>query len=200
MAARQHRVELSPAAERDLRSLPLEVLRRLRPRIDTLATNPRPPGVKKLEGEEALYRLRVGDYRVTSAAPRPGPVAVHSPDRRYHRRLERWLQPGGHIDPDDVDIFATARREVAEETGVAGLPAPGGLRLFDLDVHPIPPRPGEPAHEHFDVRVLFRAAATALRPASDARSARWVGFDEVAALGADASVRRAVAKLRAGAA
>ena len=29
-----------------------------------LETNPRPPGVKKLQGEEGIWRLRVGDYRV----------------------------------------------------------------------------------------------------------------------------------------
>lgn len=64
MAARQYRVHIAPAAERDLRALPVEVLRRIRPRIDGLATDPRPPGVEKLAGGGDLYRLRVGDYRI----------------------------------------------------------------------------------------------------------------------------------------
>lgn len=59
-----YRVELTPAALRDLRRLPKEILRRIDARILALADNPRPPGAKKLEGEDDLYRLRVGDYRI----------------------------------------------------------------------------------------------------------------------------------------
>ena len=60
----RYRIELSPAAERDLDALPDDVYRRIRPRIDALASNPRPQGVKKLRGTENLYRIRIGDYRV----------------------------------------------------------------------------------------------------------------------------------------
>src|ERR1700723_1473213 len=35
----------------------------------------------------------------------------------HHRRLDRWLLPGGHVDPDDTEIWETASREVIEETG-----------------------------------------------------------------------------------
>jgi mRNA interferase RelE/StbE len=44
--------------------LPADVQRRLAPKIDALAQEPRPRGIKKLADEENLYRLRVGDYRV----------------------------------------------------------------------------------------------------------------------------------------
>ncbi len=37
---------------------------RLGRRIDSLAENPRPQGIKKLSSEEDMYRLRVGDYRI----------------------------------------------------------------------------------------------------------------------------------------
>lgn len=59
-----YRVEYKPAAERDLLALPPDVQRRIRPKIDALADNPRPHGVKKLKGEENTWRIRVGDYRV----------------------------------------------------------------------------------------------------------------------------------------
>lgn len=62
--SRRYRVEFSPAADRDFRALDPEIRRRLRPRIDALAENPRPAASRKLAGAEDLYRLRVGDYRI----------------------------------------------------------------------------------------------------------------------------------------
>ena len=59
-----YRVIDKPAAERDLEKLPHDVLRRVSDRVSALAEEPRPPGCKKLGGEEDLYRIRVGDYRV----------------------------------------------------------------------------------------------------------------------------------------
>lgn len=64
MESRVYQIFFATRAERDFRSLAPEVQRRLRPRIDTLARNPRPRGVKTLEGEEGLLRLRIGDYRI----------------------------------------------------------------------------------------------------------------------------------------
>src|SRR6185437_3817629 len=55
----------------------------------------------------------------------------------HHRKLGRWLQPGGHVDPEDDTVLTTALREVREETGlVAVVPALDG-RVFDVDVHAI---------------------------------------------------------------
>jgi len=59
-----YRVELAPSAARDLRALPPNVRHRIRLKIDALAREPRPPGTKKLEGLESLYRMRVGAYRI----------------------------------------------------------------------------------------------------------------------------------------
>ncbi|MBI2303182.1 MAG: type II toxin-antitoxin system RelE/ParE family toxin [Chloroflexi bacterium] len=59
-----YRVEISPAAGRELRRLLLPVRDRLEPVIMALAEEPRPQGVRKLQGGERAYRIRVGDYRV----------------------------------------------------------------------------------------------------------------------------------------
>jgi mRNA interferase RelE/StbE len=59
-----YRIEFSPRADRQYRKLPPSVQARLKPRIDALAQNPRPPGVEKLSESENFYRIRVGDYRV----------------------------------------------------------------------------------------------------------------------------------------
>ncbi len=59
-----YRIELKPGAARDLQSLPADVQGRIRVRIDSLADNPRPRGCDALKGEENLFRVRVGDYRI----------------------------------------------------------------------------------------------------------------------------------------
>jgi len=59
-----YRVEFTPRAVRDFKALDKGIQARLGSRIDALATNPRPQGIEKLSGEDDLYRLRVGNYRI----------------------------------------------------------------------------------------------------------------------------------------
>lgn len=74
----------------------------------------------------------------------------------HHRRLNRWLQMGGHVEPGESPILA-ALREGREESGLGDLTILGD-GIFDLDIHPIPAAKGEPDHDHFDVRYLARTA------------------------------------------
>ena len=57
-------IEFSHRAARQFKDLPKQVQVRLKTRIDALSENPRPRGVEKLKGEDDLYRIRVGNYRV----------------------------------------------------------------------------------------------------------------------------------------
>lgn len=57
-------VLLAPPAERQLRSFPSVIQKRLVKRIKALQNDPRPPGVKKLASKDDLYRIREGDYRI----------------------------------------------------------------------------------------------------------------------------------------
>lgn len=59
-----YRIEFTKSAERDLRALPENILKRVDARILSLAEQPCPDGVTKLVGRGDLYRVRVGDYRV----------------------------------------------------------------------------------------------------------------------------------------
>lgn len=112
-----------------------------------------------------------------------------------HGKLGLWLQPGGHVEHNDVDLAAAARREVLEETGLSAVDFVIGAPL-DLDIHLIPARKEAPAHEHFDVRFLFRARDDIFEAQSDALAARWVPLSDLDGLQTDESVLRAVRKVR----
>ena len=59
-----YKVEILRGALKQLKKIPSELQERIKIKIDDLATEPRPNGVKKLKGKENAYRIRVGDYRV----------------------------------------------------------------------------------------------------------------------------------------
>jgi mRNA interferase RelE/StbE len=59
-----YRIELAPAAQRELRRLPREIQARLAAPIQALAENPRPANVRKLRGQDHTWRVRVGTYRI----------------------------------------------------------------------------------------------------------------------------------------
>lgn len=111
----------------------------------------------------------------------------------FHRKLGRWLQPGGHAD-GDCDILAVALREAREESGIDGI-EPASLEIFDVDVHRIPARPSEPEHDHYDVRFLFRVTGdNAFRVSEESVSLRWFSMKELAEIETDESVRRMARK------
>ena len=109
----------------------------------------------------------------------------------HHKKLNRWLQPGGHIDDSDASWRAAAQRETTEETGLAQfLAQPGDDALFDVDVHAIPARPDEPAHFHYDLRFLLLTDVDATQHSTlainldESHDCRWFALT---ALAADAS-------------
>lgn len=113
----------------------------------------------------------------------------------HHRKLDRWLQLGGHAD-GDRDLAAVALKEAEEESGLTDLVVDPDL--FDLDRHWIPERGDVPGHWHYDARYVVRASgseAFAVSDESHALAWRPIAelFDEP---GLDPSILRMASKWR----
>ena len=110
-----------------------------------------------------------------------------------HRKLNRWLQPGGHAD-GDRDLARVALREAQEETGVQDLRV--GNAIFDLDRHRIPVLGEEAEHWHYDVRYVVRAGVDERFVVNgESRGLAWRPVQDVADdSNLDASLRRMARK------
>ena len=104
---------------------------------------------------------------------------------RWHARLQRWLQVGGHGDPGESDPWSIALREAREETGLddlAPLAPPLEGEPVQIVIVPVPASGDEPAHEHADVRyALATAAPEQSRAESSDAAVRWLSFDDARA-------------------
>lgn len=114
----------------------------------------------------------------------------------HHKKLARWLQPGGHAD-GERNCLEVAIREAHEETGISGLIAPTN-HIFDLDIHDIPARDNVPAHKHFDIRYLLLADSHyPLVCSSESTEVRWVEFSGLPNFSEEASLLRMLKKFSA---
>jgi 8-oxo-dGTP pyrophosphatase MutT (NUDIX family) len=111
----------------------------------------------------------------------------------HHRKLNRWLQLGGHCDGEE-DVPLVAQREASEESGIDGL-VMASSRPFDLDIHRIPAFGGEPPHMHYDVRyVLIAPEGAKIRLSFESNELRWFTADEMKTCNLDRGLRRLVEK------
>lgn len=146
-----------------------------------------------LHAREDAFLRSCGHGHVTGSAfiidpSRSASLLVH------HRKLDKWLQPGGHCDPGET-AFQAALREAFEETGVTGTPASPG-RLFDIDVHRIPARPDAPEHLHYDARYLLVAEPGATTLSHESHAVEWVGLEEASIRNPERSIARMIAKVK----
>lgn len=124
---------------------------------------------------------------------------VLHPDREqalliHHRTLDKWFQPGGHVEPEDESLLAAARREVTEECGLEDFVALQES-IFDLDIHLIPVKGDMPEHPHYDVRFLFLANTTELKAdLGEVKALRWASITELLKQPLQQSVRRMALK------
>jgi 8-oxo-dGTP pyrophosphatase MutT (NUDIX family) len=90
-----------------------------------------------------------------------------------HRKLGRWVQPGGHLEAGDSTIGGAAAREVLEETGLTGTMLPGPILLTR---HPAPCAPGE-VDWHLDIQYLLVTEPLTPRPSPEAPEVAWWPVD-----------------------
>ncbi|MFZ6875928.1 NUDIX hydrolase [Undibacterium sp. Di27W] len=136
--------------------------------------------------------------RATLAGHITASAWILSPDRQsalltHHKKLNRWLQLGGHTDDADASIQAAAAREAREESGITDLHLLSDA-LFDVDVHPIPARGNEPAHYHYDLRFLFQAQHEDFSVSEESHALAWVRLATLAADSSNTSVARMARK------
>ena len=122
----------------------------------------------------------------------------------HHKKLDKWLQIGGHAD-GDPNLPAVAVREAHEESGAEGLrpalPRRGVIdpawRVFDLDVHRIPSFRTTPPHEHYDVCFAYYAPEQFVPVVSDeSHDVRWVRIAALDKYTRERSITRMAVKWR----
>lgn len=107
----------------------------------------------------------------------------------HHRKLQRWLQPGGHAD-GDANLAAVALREATEETAMHGLVI--DPTAVDLDIHQVDHGP-EGLHAHLDVRFLVMAPPGAeVIGNHESTAIAWVPFADLDHYDLDVGTHRMV--------
>jgi 8-oxo-dGTP pyrophosphatase MutT (NUDIX family) len=152
------------------------------------------------ERERAYHRDCFSPGHITASAwivSRESGAALFT----HHRKLGRWLQLGGHTD-GSTDVLASAIREAEEESGLRGfraMPIEERPAILDVDVHLIPARGSEPAHEHHDVRFLLEVSErqAIVRQEQESHAVRWLPPDEVKSRFDEESVLRMARKAAA---
>lgn len=98
-----------------------------------------------------------------------------------HKKLHRWIQPGGHLEADEMP-YEAALRESEEETGLKLEHPDGSPRLIHVDVHP-----AAEGHLHLDLRYLLIGPDEDPRPpAVESQEVRWFSWDDAIGLSDEA--------------
>ena len=128
-----------------------------------------------------------------------GSAWIVDPDRRnvlmtHHKKLDMWLQLGGHADGID-DLVSVALKESKEESGFDHFDLVDES-IFDLDIHEIPAISKDPKHFHYDVRFLLEAdpRKNNIIVSEESHDVQWIPLNEVLDMNPESSMQRMVNK------
>ena len=111
----------------------------------------------------------------------------------HHRKLNMWLQPGGHCDGDS-DVTAVSLKEAIEETGIERWDFVDG-KIFDIDCHEIPARKDEPGHFHFDIRfAMICGESEKYTVSEESHDLAWVPLQDLQSYTKEESILRMARK------
>ncbi len=145
-----------------------------------------------IQAHQDFYARTLTVGHVTASAWIINPEYTHAL-LLHHKKLDRWLQPGGHIE-SDPDVLTAALREAREETGITQLKMVNEA-IFDIDIHTIPENKKESKHQHYDIRYLFEADLNAMPVISEeSNDVRWFMLEEIASSNNEASIQRMISK------
>jgi 8-oxo-dGTP pyrophosphatase MutT (NUDIX family) len=95
-----------------------------------------------------------------------------------HKKLNSWLQPGGHADGNS-NLLEVAQDELKEETGLVGAEILAD-KIFDLSINEIPTYANMPAHLHYDVRYLaIYKGDGAYQVSDESEDLAWFSIEEI---------------------
>lgn len=153
--------------------------------------------------EKSFHNFHWEDGHITAS------MLVMNPEKTkvllmFHKKLQRWLQFGGHSD-DSPDVLETAIREFHEESGIIEEPEIFSyhgwdiLPIFDLDIHDIPPdAKGRPKHKHYDIRFLGMIPDTVVlsRQLDETDDMRWFDIEGIEKYIEEKNLLRMIEKIR----
>jgi 8-oxo-dGTP pyrophosphatase MutT (NUDIX family) len=112
----------------------------------------------------------------------------------HHKKLNMWLQLGGHSD-GEVDLFKVALREAKEESGLLNFTTIN-KEIFDLDIHIIPEQKDLKSHTHYDIRFLLKTELNQndIKISEESHKVEWIALDKVLNYNSEKSIERMVQK------
>lgn len=110
----------------------------------------------------------------------------------HHKKLNRWLQLGGHCD-GNPDVLDVSLKEAREESGINHIKVLSP-DIFDIDIHLIPFNSKEAAHYHYDIRFLLQIEGDEndINVSDESHNLKWISSTEE--LSTDYSVNRLLKK------
>lgn len=98
----------------------------------------------------------------------------------HHKKLGVWLQLGGHADGDS-NVYSVALKEASEESGLRNFFFLLEGKIFDIDIHEVPPYKNTPFHYHYDVRFLVKTnqVESDVKISEESNDLKWFSYDDL---------------------